>query len=77
MLFRSQHIHNILVERRKKESEIEGKREIGVDGGQQRPDQKGLGLEWRPKKKKNWPPSSDRITVVKELERDGLRERDG
>ena len=23
-----------------------------MDGGQQRPDQKGLGLEWRPKKKK-------------------------
>ena len=48
-----------------------------MDGGQQRPDQKGLGLEWRPKKKKNWPPSSDRIPVVKELERDGLREKDG
>ena len=28
-------------------------------------------------KKKNWPPSSDRIPVVKELERDGLREKDG
>ena len=35
----------------------------------------GGGVEIRTKK--NWPPSSDRTPVVKEVERDSLRERDG
>ena len=36
----------------------------------------GLGVEWRSEQKKS-PPSSDRTPIVREVERDGLRERDG
>ena len=48
-----------------------------MDGGRRRSDRVGLGVEWRLEQKKNWPPSSDRTPVVKEVERDILRERDG
>ena len=48
-----------------------------MDGGRRRSDRVGLGVEWRLEQKKNGPPSSNRTPVVKELERDSLRERDG
>ena len=51
-----------------------GKREIGVDVRRRRPNQMGLGVDGDQNKKK-WPPSLDRTLVVREVERDGLRER--
>ena len=51
-----------------------GKREIGVDVRRRRPNRVGLGVDGDQNKKK-WPPSLDRTLVVREVERDGLRER--